>query len=132
MPETVDLGLVHSIEVRPDPNDAAILGLQVVVDGGEKILLAAQREALRGLWSNLTQILYPRAVALTNQMETVVRRKDGVGPDVTYMLSAIGDSTDPGMIIIGGFTPNVYWSLRIGWEACENFWSSLEDHLDQV
>jgi hypothetical protein len=132
MADKVDLGVVHSIEVRPDPGAAEILGLQVWYAGGEKILLACQREALRGLWYNLMQILYPRAVAMTNQMETVVRRKDGTPPDVTFMMSAISDSTDPRSIIIGGFTPNAYWHLKIGWDACENLWSSLEDHLNQV
>jgi hypothetical protein len=132
MAEKVDLGMVHSVEVRPDQQDADLFGMQVLLQSGERIVLPAQREALRGLWSNLTQILYPRAVDLTNRMETVARRRDGIPREVTYMLAANGDSMDPRLIVIGGLTPEVYWYLKLDWEATENLWSSLEDHLNQV
>jgi hypothetical protein len=132
MPERADLGFVHQIDVRPDAQDAEIFNLLVTLEAGERISLLAQREALRGLWSYLTQILYPRAVDLTKRMETVVRRKDGIPPDVTYMIAAYADSADPSLIVIGGFTPGTYWNLKLGWEACENLWAGLEDHLNQV
>jgi hypothetical protein len=132
MAEKVDLGTVHSIDVRRDQADADIFGLYVLQQSGERIVLAVQREALRALWSNLMQILYPRAVDLTQRMETVVRRKDDVPPEVTYMITAYGDSADPSLIAIGGFTPTVYWYLKLSWEASENLWTALEDNLDVV
>lgn len=132
MPEKVDFGTVHSIDVRPDPSNAELMGLTIYFYSGEKVVLAAQREALRGLWSYLTQILYPRAEALTKSMETVVRATHDIAPDVTHMVTAYGDSADPNLVVIGGFTRSAYWHLKLDWAATENLWSSLEDHLNQV
>ena len=133
MSEQAHFGLVRKIEVKVDETNDEIFALMVTLKTGKKIPLAAKREALRSVWSYLTQLLYPRAAnQLTRRMETVVRKTEGVSPHVAYMLAAYKDTTDPTIIVIGGFTTKGMWTLKLDKEACEDLWTALEDNLKQI
>lgn len=131
-PRIADFGLARNIEVRPARDDADTLSLHMVLPDGEAMTLPAQREALRGLWSYLMQVLYPRAVDLTRRVETVPQSPHGLAPDVTYRFTAYADQADPHQVVIGGFAQNLIWKMSIEREDCETLWASLERQLDQV
>lgn len=131
-PRLADFGPAHSIELRPRPDSPEALDLHMVLPSGEAVVLGGQREALRGLWSYLMQILYPRAVDLTRRIETVPQAPDGLDPEITYRYTAYADHANPGQVVIGGFAQHIIWKVSIDRKACEYLWASLEQHLDQV
>ncbi len=133
MSETAEFGRVRKIEVRPDPEDEDVFAMVVTLRTGKRIALAAKREALRSVWSYLTQLLYPRAAGqLTQRMETVARRPEGVAPHVAYMLAAYKDAANQDIVVIAGFTTKLMWTVKLDREACEDLWTSLEDNLKQI
>jgi len=131
-PRIADFGRVRSVEVRPGRDDAEALSLHMVLPDGQTVSLPAQREALRGLWSYLMQVLYPRAVDLTRRVETVPQSPHGLAPDITYRFSAYAEPSDPGQVAIAGFAQNLIWKASIDRQECEYLWASLERHLGQV
>lgn len=93
---------------------------------GDRVSLLTRREALRSLYAYLTQILYPQATSVTMRMEAVV---SGRTISRTQKIGAYLDAADPGAVVIGVFTRDGYWTMRLGWEASEDLWTSLHDHL---
>ena len=131
-PRIADFGRAHGVEVRPMRDEADALSLHLRLPDGQAVTLPAQREALRGLWSYLMQVLYPRAVDLTRRAETVPQSPHGLAPDITYRFTAYADQSEPGQVVIGGFAQNLIWKASIDRTDCENLWASLERQLGQV
>lgn len=133
MAQLTELGVMRGIELRAVVEDAEQYTLVLTLEAGNRVGIPASREALRSLWSHLTQILYPRAAdQLTKRMETVVRRKDGVPPGLTYMLTAYPKTNNPETIVVGGCTPEIFWTTKLTWLTTEDLWMVLEDKLNQV
>lgn len=127
MPLQADLGHVRRIDLRPGQESADHFFLQVHMPNGDRVSLLTRREALRALWAYLTQILYPQAAGMTMRMETVANHNT---LSLSQKIGAYVDAVDPSLVIIGVFTRDGYWNMRLGWEATEDLWTSLHDHLN--
>jgi hypothetical protein len=133
MAQRTDLGRARAVDIRADSQNAELYLLILTPMAGDKVTLPASREALRGLWSHLTKILYPRAAdQLTKRIETVKAEKGEAPPDVTRRIVAYADEAHPGLITLSGYTKSTYWTVQVDQGAGENLWTSLEDKLNQV
>lgn len=132
MPERVDLGYGHHVNVKAEAG-TGVLNLVITNETGEKQVERTSRESLRGLWANLTGILFPRAAdQLTKRISTVKRSKEEVPNDVTYSVTAYVSEKTPDAILLTGMSRLRIWTLRISHEVGDSLWTELEDHLDQV
>jgi hypothetical protein len=133
MAQRTDLGMARAIDIRADGQGDDQYRLIVTPATGDKVTLQANREALRGLWSHLTKILYPRAASqLTKRIGTVKAAHSKSDPDVTHRIVAYADESHPGLITISGYTKTIYWTAQIDHDAGGSLWTSLEDKLNEV